>query len=92
MVIIQLTTEQLKSLIRTEFREVLKDQQPSEQQSDPDERKPLNVEEAAKILGVSKQTVYQNIDKLPKRKRFGRLYFFKSELLDYLNAGEGGNS
>ena len=49
---------------------------------------PINVEEAAKFLGISKQTVYQNIDRIPHKKRFGRLYFFKKELLSYLNDGE----
>ena len=54
-----------------------------------DEGTPLNVEQAAEFLGVSKQTIYQNIARLPKRKRFGRLYFFRSELAEYLNAGKG---
>jgi excisionase family DNA binding protein len=51
--------------------------------------KPLSVVEAAEFLGISKQTVYQNIDRLPHKKRFGRLYFFRSQLSAYLNAGEG---
>ena len=54
-----------------------------------DEETPLNVEQAAEFLGVSKQTIYQNIARLPKKKRFGRLYFFRSELAEYLNAGKG---
>jgi hypothetical protein len=54
-----------------------------------DDATPLNVESAADFLGISKQTIYQNIDKIPHKKRFGRLYFFKEELLDYLNDGEG---
>ena len=54
-----------------------------------DENNPLNVEQAAEFLGVSRQTIYQNIARLPKRKRFGRLYFFRSELAEYLNAGKG---
>lgn len=55
----------------------------------PDEETPLTVVEASKFLGVSKQTVYQNITRIPHKKRFGRLYFFRSQLTEYLNAGEG---
>lgn len=53
------------------------------------EEQVLNVEDAAKFLGISKQTLYQNINRVPHKKRFGRLYFFKEELLAYLNDGEG---
>ncbi|WP_025764995.1 helix-turn-helix transcriptional regulator [Dyadobacter tibetensis] len=42
---------------------------------------------AAKFLGVSDQTIYQLGEKLPRRKRFGKLVFLKSELEDYLING-----
>ncbi|MCC5612898.1 helix-turn-helix domain-containing protein [Nostoc sp. CHAB 5834] len=51
--------------------------------------KPLSVTDAANFLGISKQTVYQNIGKIPHTKRFGRLYFYPADLRAYLNAGEG---
>ncbi len=51
----------------------------------PADYKPLSLSEAAEFLGVSDQTIYQNIKKLPHRKKFGRLYFFTSELLAYLD-------
>ncbi len=58
------------------------------QQFAPDQEPlPLDVEGAARILGVSKQTVYSNIARIPHRKRFGRLYFFQNELLKYLDEG-----
>jgi hypothetical protein len=53
-----------------------------------DEEIPLNVEAAAKLLGISKQTVYQNIERIPHKKRFGKLYFFRNELLAFLKDGE----
>lgn len=87
MVIIQLDSEQLSSLIQTAVRKVLNDQPPAFPQFGPDEEKPLNVEQAAEFLGISKQTVYQNIDRLPRIKRFGRLFFLKSELVVFLQAG-----
>lgn len=51
----------------------------------PDNEAPLGVQQAASFLNVSRQTVYQNIAKIPHRKRHGRLYFFKTELAAYLN-------
>ena len=56
---------------------------------EPDEETPLTVSQAADFLGIAPQTVYQRIKDLPHKKRFGRLYFFRSQLTEYLNAGEG---
>lgn len=53
-----------------------------------EEEKPISIDDAADFLGVRRQTVYQRIDKIPHRKRFGKLYFFKSELLEYLEGGK----
>ncbi|WP_128547742.1 helix-turn-helix domain-containing protein [Larkinella soli] len=54
----------------------------------PDD-KPLSVSEAADFLGLTEQTIYQNAKRLPHRKRFGRLYFFRRELLAFLDGKEG---
>ncbi len=54
-----------------------------------DEGTPLSIAEASTFLGVSKQTIYQNIARIPHKKRFGRLYFYRSELAEYLNTGKG---
>lgn len=48
---------------------------------------PLDVVQAADFLNVSKQTIYQNIGRIPHRKRHGKLYFFRPELAEYLNKG-----
>lgn len=53
-----------------------------------EEEKPLNAEQAADFLGIAPQTVYQNIKRIPHRKRFGKLYFFRGELLAYLEGGK----
>ncbi|WP_020598383.1 helix-turn-helix domain-containing protein [Spirosoma panaciterrae] len=53
----------------------------------PDDR-PLSVTEAAEFLGIAEQTLYQHVKRIPHRKRFNRLYFFKAELLAYLNGEE----
>ncbi|MCF2506857.1 helix-turn-helix domain-containing protein [Dyadobacter sp. CY107] len=43
---------------------------------------------AAKFLGISEQTIYQMGDKLPRRKRFGKLVFLKSELAEFIITGK----
>ncbi|WP_080055647.1 helix-turn-helix domain-containing protein [Spirosoma aerolatum] len=54
--------------------------------STADER-PVSTDEAAKRFGIAKQTLYQNAKKIKHTKRFGRLYFYPSDLQAYLNAG-----
>lgn len=51
--------------------------------------KAIGTAEAAKQFGIAKQTLYQNAKKIRHTKRFGRLYFYPSDLREYLNAGEG---
>jgi predicted DNA-binding transcriptional regulator AlpA len=48
----------------------------------------IDIDLAASVLGIAKQTIYQRIKDLPHKRRFGRLYFFRSELLDYLRKGD----
>lgn len=50
---------------------------------------PVSTDEAAKRFGIAKQTLYQNARKIKHTKRFGRLYFYPSDLRAYLNGGEG---
>lgn len=54
-------------------------------QTPSDNETPCTIQQAAEFLNVSRQTIYQNIAKIPHRKRHGRLYFFKTELAAYLN-------
>ena len=49
---------------------------------------PVGIEQAEKILKLSRSSMYQNMAQIPHRKRNGRLYFFESELLNYINSGE----
>lgn len=55
---------------------------------------PISTDEAAKRFGIAKQTLYQNAKKIKHTKRFGRLYFYPSDLRDYLDGGslKGGQS
>lgn len=64
----------------------------SEQQSTsiPQEEKPINADAAADFLDLAKPTLYSKVSRreIPFHKRNGRLYFFKSELLEYLKEGQ----
>jgi len=88
MIILQLTSEQLGSLIQTSVREALrttKQAEPSTQSND----KPLSISEAADFLNLSVPTLYSKVSRgeLPVMKRGKRLYFSLPELSDYLKAG-----
>ena len=50
---------------------------------------PVSTDEAAKRFGIAKQTLYQNAKKIKHTKRFGRLYFYPSDLRAYLGNGKG---
>lgn len=47
----------------------------------------LNVKQAAELLDIAPQTIYQRVKDIPHIKKFGRLYFLKSELITYLKQG-----
>lgn len=53
-----------------------------------EEETPVPIADAANFMNCAVQTVYQNIRKIPHTKRFGRLYFYKSELAEYLKSGK----
>ena len=50
----------------------------------------LNIDQAKNVVHLSKQTVYQlcNTRKIPHYKRNKRLYFKKSELIEWIESGE----
>jgi hypothetical protein len=48
---------------------------------------PIDPKTAADYLNLSTSAVYKNLNKIPHRKRHGKLYFFKSELRAYLDTG-----
>lgn len=81
----------IRPVIREILRDELADIMPNLSgltSNNAETEKPWNIKEAADFLGCAEQTIYQNIKKLPHKKRFGKLYFFESELLEYLKGGE----
>lgn len=61
----------------------------STNQVDPEEENPVNIIEAANILKLAVPTLYGLVHKrqIPFYRRGGRLYFFRSQLLEYIKSG-----
>jgi excisionase family DNA binding protein len=56
----------------------------------PEADNPLNIDEIAKLTGYTKPTIYaycQN-NAIPYHKKNGRLFFFKSEIIDWIKTGK----
>lgn len=51
---------------------------------------PLNMDNLEKLTGYSKQTLYGYCQKssIPHHKKNGRLFFFKSEIIDWIKDGK----
>jgi excisionase family DNA binding protein len=89
MILVQLDSEQLSSLIQSSIRKVLKETPPQSVQVTDQQEKLLTIQDAAKFLSLTVPTMYSKVSKgeLPVMKRSKRLYFSQTELLDYLKAG-----
>ncbi|MEY5042263.1 MAG: hypothetical protein RLZZ414_1827 [Bacteroidota bacterium] len=89
MIIVQLDSEQLSSLIQSSVRKVLKETptQTVEPSNQPEQF--LTIQEAAEFLSLTVPTMYSKVSKgeLPVMKRSKRLYFSRTELLEYLKDG-----
>ena len=87
MIIVQLDSEQLSNLIQSSVRKVLKEILPVEPTDQPEQL--LTIQEAAEFLSLTVPTMYSKVSKgeLPVMKRSKRLYFSRTELLEYLKDG-----
>jgi excisionase family DNA binding protein len=81
----QLTEEDLREMIRQELTDFFKDKICSKAESQKDGEY-LNVTQAAEFLGLTKQTIYFYIKTaiLPSYKFGKRVFFKKSEILEYI--------
>ncbi len=87
----------LTTLSKTELGEILRQEienyfNSQKNVNQPDTKQPeqfLTIQEAAEFLRLTVPTVYIKVHKgeLPVMKRGKRLYFSKTELMDYLKAG-----
>jgi len=89
MIIVQLDSEQLSNLIQSSVRKVLKEIPPQKVESTDQPEQLLTIQEAAKFLSLTVPTIYSKVSKgeLPVMKRSKRLYFSRTELLEYLKEG-----
>lgn len=86
MIIVQLDSEQLNSLIQNAVRSAISETQPTQRNEAPDL---LTVQQAAEFLSLSVPTIYAKISnkELPCMKRAKRVYFSREDLMTYLRAG-----
>jgi excisionase family DNA binding protein len=89
MIIIQLDSEQLSNLIQSSVRKVLKETTPQTVEPTEPTEQLLTIQEAAEFLSLTVPTMYSKVSKgeLPVMKRSKRLYFSRTELLEYLKQG-----
>ncbi len=89
MIIVQLNSEQLSNLIQSSVRKVLKETPLQTVETTDQPEQLLTIQEAAEFLRLTVPTIYSKVSKgeLPVMKRSKRLYFSRTELLDYIKTG-----
>lgn len=91
MTILQLDSEQLRNLIQSSVRQVLNEISSQTKTHFEQSEELLTVSEAAELLALSVPTIYSKVSKgeLPSCKAPGskRLYFSKTDLVNYIKAG-----
>lgn len=88
MIIVQLDSDQLNSLIQNAFRKVISENAKPDKQ--PDSPELLTIDEASVFLRLAKPTIYSMVSRgrIPYMKRAKKLYFSKVELMNYLRQGK----
>lgn len=88
-VFISLPIEDLQTVIIDCVNSCLKNNKHSSTQHPPETDQLLTIQEAADFLSLTVATLYSKVskDELPVMKRSKRLYFSRTELLDYLKQG-----
>src|SRR5690606_25956499 len=89
MIIVQLDSEQLSNLIQSSVRKVLKETPPQTVEPTDQPEQLLTIQQAAEFLSLTVPTMYSKVSKreIPVMKRSKRLYFSRTELLEYLKDG-----
>jgi len=83
----KLTVAEFKNLFNGDLTALIQDvvdRKLTEKESGRDEFT-LDVDGAAKLMNISRQTIYQKIKEIPHRKVFGKLVFFKEELIKFID-------
>lgn len=87
LILTQLTTEELRQIIREEFLQVLKELKLINQEPVEDI---IDFLGAVQFLGLAKSTLYQKTSsrEIPHFKRGRKLYFKRSELIKFIEKGK----
>ena len=72
------------TLIKDVLHSLCQQMDKGKQENSKIDRYEAGVNVACEELGTKSQTVYQNIDKIPHKKIFGKLYFNRIELQEYI--------
>ncbi len=89
MIILQLDSDQLKTIVQNAIRTVITEQKPAT--GSPSELKDLlDIDEAASFLILKKPTIYGLVchSKIPCMKKGKKLYFSRQELTEWLKQGK----
>jgi excisionase family DNA binding protein len=90
MIILQLDSEQLQTLVQDAIRKVITEQSPKTTIAPAPVNDLLNITEAADFLHLAKPTIYGLVSqsKIPCMKKGKKLYFSKAELMAWLQQGK----
>ena len=85
--LVLMTPDELDQLIQSSVRKALSEQSPKSSFIDV---KPMNIDETAEFLDMPKASVYQftSTRQIPFNKVGKKLFFFKKDLLAWLEAGK----
>lgn len=88
LVFTQLSVPEVRELFRQELHRYFNENTLLSKQKDED-KDPLDIKAASKILKKAVPTIYMLVEKgeLPHCKKGNRLYFFKHELLEWVEKG-----
>jgi hypothetical protein len=85
--ITQISPPELEALIESTFRRLIKESYVIPETA-PLPKKPLCIDDAAALIGLSKHTVYGKINEIPHIKKGKKLIFFEEDLINYLKSGK----
>ncbi len=88
LILSSLSPRDLRFLFRTELESYFSSNPVAAIPPQPETKKPLNIDEAAAFLGISKNTIYGKINEIPHIKKGKLLKFFEDDLLLYLKSGK----
>ncbi len=90
MIILQLDSDQLQTLVQDAIRKVITEHPPKPAVTLAPSNDLLSITEAASLLHLAKPTIYSLVSqsKIPCMKKGKKLYFSKIELMTWLQQGK----